>query len=449
MKQTRAERIQTLVVGAGQAGLSVGYHLRRRGLPFAILEGNPRIGDSWRARWDSLRLFTPARFDGLAGMPFPAPADSFPTKDEMAAYLEAYAARFELPVRTGVRVERLSRRDGRYLIEAGGERIEAENLVVAMATYQRRRVPAFAKDLDGDIVQMHSSEYRNLAQLREGGVLVVGAGNSGAEIALEVARAGHPTWLAGRDVGQIPFRIGGLAARLLLARLVLRVVFHRVLTTDTPMGRKVRPKVVSQGGPLIRVKSADLSASRVERVRRVAGVRDGLPLLEGDRVLPVANVIWCTGFHPGFSWIDLPIFGPDGEAMHDRGVVASEPGLYFVGLHFLYALSSTMIHGVGRDVRARREDHRGPDRRAPGSRGAHARRGGVTQSAWSGSAPPRPSVPWDERFAGPRMPMITTRCFSADPRGPGWMRRPLPSRRSRSRTSQRPLARAERCGPLP
>jgi len=344
------ERVKTLVVGGGQAGLSVGYHLRRLGLPFVILEGNAGIGDSWRTRWDSLRLFTPARFDGLAGMPFPAPASSFPTKDEMAAYLEAYAARFELPVRTGVRVERLSRSGDRYVLEAGDERFEAENVVVAMATYQRRRVPAFAKELDAGVVQLHSSEYRNLAQLRAGAVLVVGAGNSGAEIALEVARGGHPTWLSGREVGQIPFRIGGLAARLILARLVLRVVFHRVLTVDTPIGRKVRPAVVSKGGPRIRVRSAELAAAGVERLPRVAGVRDGLPVLEGGRVLPVANVIWCTGFHPGFSWIDLPIFGPDGEPMHDRGVVAAEPGLYFVGLHFLYAMSSTMIHGVGRDA---------------------------------------------------------------------------------------------------
>jgi putative flavoprotein involved in K+ transport len=350
MGGTGTVRVRTLVVGGGQAGLSVGYHLRERGLPFLILEAHPRIGDSWRTRWDSLRLFTPARFDGLAGMPFPAPPSSFPTKDEMAAYLEAYAARFEMPVRTGFKVERLSRHGDRYILESGEERFESENVVVAMATYQRPRVPDCAKDLAPAVVQLHSSEYRNLAQLREGGVLVVGAGNSGAEIALEVARGGHQTWMSGRNVGQIPFRIGGLAARLFLARLVLRVVFHRVLTVDTPIGRKVRPTLVSRGGPLIRVKSGDLAALRVERVPRLAGVSGGLPVLEGGNVLPVANVIWCTGFHPGFSWIDLPIFGPDGEPRHHRGVVANEPGLYFVGLHFLYAMSSTMIHGVGRDA---------------------------------------------------------------------------------------------------
>ena len=197
------EQIQTVVIGAGQAGLSTGYFLARHGLPHVILEAHQRVGDSWRRRWDSLRLFTPARFDGLAGMPYPAPSHSFPTKNEMADYLEAYASRFKLPVRTGVQVDRLSRQDGRYSITAGGRVLEAEHVVVAMATFQRPRVPPFAAELDRGIVQLHSSEYRNLGQLAPGSVLVVGAGNSGSEIAMEAARAGRETWLAGRDVGHI------------------------------------------------------------------------------------------------------------------------------------------------------------------------------------------------------------------------------------------------------
>lgn len=344
------ERIQTVVIGGGQAGLSVGYHLARRGVPFVILEAHERIGDAWRKRWDSLRLFTPARFDGLVGMPFPASPHSFPTKDEMADYLEAYAARFRLPVRTGLKVDRVSRRGDGFLVTAGDVSFEAEQVVVAMATYQKPQVPAFAPQLDPGIVQLHSSDYRNPGQLREGGVLVVGAGNSGAEIALELARRGHPTWMSGRAVGQVPFRVNGLPARLFLLPLVLRVLFHRVLTVDTPVGRKVRPKIVSQGGPLIRVKSRDLAAAGIERVPRTVGVRDGRPVLEDGRVLDVANVVWCTGFHPGFSWIDLPVLGERGEPVHERGIVPKEPGLGFVGLHFLYAMSSTMIHGVGRDA---------------------------------------------------------------------------------------------------
>ena len=324
------QRFQTLIIGGGQAGLSVGYHLARRGIRFVILEANQRIGDSWRRRWDSLRLFTPARYDGLAGMPFPALPDTFPTKDEMANYLEAYAARFELPVRTGVTVDRVSRHGNRYLVSAGHLQFEAEHVVVAMSDYQRCRVPPFAAELDPAIVQLHSADYRNLSQFRPGGVLVVGAGNSGADIALEAARGGHRTWMSGRDVGHVPFRIDGMAGRLLLVRLVLRGLFHRVLTVKTPMGRRLRLKLLSMGGPLIRVKPRDLDIAGIEREPRTTGVRNGRPMLEDGRVLDAANVVWCTGFYPDFSWIDLPILGNDGRPAQERGVVAHEPGLYFL-----------------------------------------------------------------------------------------------------------------------
>jgi len=345
------ERLQVVVIGAGQAGLSVGHHLARHGMRFVILEANDRIGDSWRNRWDSLRLFTPARFDGLDGMPFPAPEDAFPTKNEMAEFLEAYAARFALPVRTGVRVDRVVRRGDRYVVHAGALCFEADHVVVAMANYQKPRVPAFAGELDPSIVQLHSADYRNPAQLRDGGILIAGAGNSGSEIAMELARHGREVWMSGRDTGQIPFRIEGLLGRRFLVRLVLRGIFHRVLTVGTPIGRKVRPEILHKGGPLIRVKAKDLEAAGVKRVAKVSGTREGRPVLEDGRALDVENVIWCTGFHPSFSWIDLPVFDEHGEPRHDRGVVPTEAGLYFVGLHFLYSMSSTMIHGVGRDAR--------------------------------------------------------------------------------------------------
>jgi putative flavoprotein involved in K+ transport len=343
------EAFDAIVVGAGQAGLSVGYHLARHGLRFVILDAGERVGDTWRRRWDSLRLFTPARFDGLDGLPFPAPPDSFPTKDEMADYLEAYARRFALPVRTGAAVEHLRREEGRYVARAGGRELAAAQVVVAMANYQRPRVPAFASELRGDVVQLHSSEYRNPSQLREGAVLLVGAGNSGSEIAMELSRR-HRVFMSGRDTGHVPFRIEGFAGRVLLVRLVLKGLFHHVLTVKTPVGRRVRPTLIAQGGPLIRVKPRDLAAAGVERVPRTAGVDDGRPRLEDGRVLDVANVVWCTGFHPGFSWIDLPILDERGEPRHQAGFVESAPGLYFVGLHFLYAMSSAMIHGVGRDA---------------------------------------------------------------------------------------------------
>ena len=213
-----SQRFEVVVVGGGQAGLAVGYHLARRGLRFVILDANERIGDAWRQRRDSLRLFTPARYDGLPGMPFPAPAHSFPTKDEMADYLAAYAARFALPVRTGVSVDRLSRCGDRFVLTAGDRRFEANNVVVAMSSYQNPWVPPFARELDPGIVQLHAGEYRNPSQLQNGGVLVVGTGNSGAEIALDVA-SGQQTWLSGRDPHVVPFRIETAAARHLLVPL--------------------------------------------------------------------------------------------------------------------------------------------------------------------------------------------------------------------------------------
>lgn len=343
------ERFETIVIGGGQAGLSVGYHLSRRGRDFVILDARARVGDAWRARWDSLRLFTPAAFSGLDGMPFPAAPWHFATKDEMGDYLEAYARRFDLPVRTGTRVERLTQVGDRFVITTESTRYEADNVVVAMSGYQQPRVPGFAADLDPSIVQLHSIDYRSPDQLRDGPVLLVGAGNTGSELAMELAPR-HRVWMSGRDVGQLPFRISGLAGRLILVRLVLRVLFHRILTVRTPAGRRVRPKVLHRGGPLIRVKASDLARAGVDRVPRTAGVHGGLPLLDDGRVVEPANVIWCTGFHPGFDWIDLPVFDDSDDPRHASGVVAARPGLFFVGLHFLHAMSSGMIHGVGRDA---------------------------------------------------------------------------------------------------
>jgi putative flavoprotein involved in K+ transport len=341
------ERIDTLVIGGGQAGLSVGYHLARRGVPFVILDANERIGDAWRNRWDSLRLFTPNRFNGLPGMPFPGPRWGLPTKDEFANYLESYAERFGLPVRTGVEAVGLARDGDRFVATARDRRVEADNVVVAMSSWQRPRVPQFASELDPGIIQLHIADYRNPGQLQEGDALVVGAGNSGAEIALELSRS-RRVWLSGPDTGHLPFRPESLVARVLMP-FIGRIIFHRVLTTSTPIGRRARPKMLAKGDRLIRVKPKDLAAAGVERVPRTAGVERGLPKLKDGRRLDVANVVWCSGFDPGFSWIDLPVFGPV-EPKHDRGVVDSEPGLYFVGLKFLYSKSSEQIHGVGRDA---------------------------------------------------------------------------------------------------
>jgi len=362
----RTESIDTLVIGGGQAGLSVGYHLQRQGVPFLIVDGSERIGDSWRNRWDSLRLFTPARYSGLDGMPFPAPRGSFPGKDEMADYLEAYAARFDLPVRSGARVRRLTREHGRFVAMTDEVRYEADHVVVAMSDFQRPLTPKFAAELRDDIRQMHSAEYRNPGQLRNGSVLLVGAGNSAADIAMELSRD-REVWMSGRDLGHIPFRIENPLAQRFLVPFVLRFMFHRVLTVATPLGRKARPGKLQVGDGLVRVKPKDLKRAGVERVPRTVGIENGLPVLEGGRVLEPANVIWCTGFRAGFDWIDLPVHG-EKEPLHESGVVPTQPGLYFVGLTFLHSVSSVMIHGVGRD--ARRIAGLVAERRAKGSEAA-------------------------------------------------------------------------------
>ncbi|SEF08649.1 flavin-containing monooxygenase [Jiangella alba] len=343
------QHIETIVVGGGQAGLSVGYHLRRKGRPVLILDDRARTGDNWRRHWDTLRLYSPARYDGLPGMRFPGPGRAFPTKDEVADYLEAYAARFELPVEHGVRVTALSGDGDGYVLDCGDRRFTADNVVVATGTFGTRAyVPPFAGDLDPAIVQLHSTDYLRPDQLPPGPVLVVGASHSGADIAVEAARE-HHTILSGRPTGQIPVPLESRRARA--AFPVLWFLARRVFTLNTPIGRKMRPEIRTHGGPLLRVQADDLAAAGVERVtERVAGVRDGRPVLDGGRVLDVAAVVWCTGFRQDFGWIRLPVLGDDGWPLEERGVVPSSPGLYFTGLAFQSAFASMLVGGAGTDA---------------------------------------------------------------------------------------------------
>jgi putative flavoprotein involved in K+ transport len=343
------QQLGTVVIGGSQAGLAVGYHLRQRGLPFVILDENDRIGDAWRKRWNSLRLFTPGRYDGLPGMPFPGSPSSYPTKDETAAYLESYARKFELPVRTGVKVDRLSKAGDRFEGICGEHTLLAANAVVATGAYNNPRVPPFARELDESIVQLHAKEYRNPSQIQEGGVLVVGAGNSGAEIALDLAPH-HQTWLSGRDTGEEPTRAGSLPDQLFTPFMWLMATR---LTVKTRLGRKLRDHFLNppRGIPLGRVRRKDFAPAGIERVPRMTGVLNGRPVLEDGRRLEVSNVIWCTGFTPDYDWIDLSLPTHNGVPIHDRGIVESCPGLYFVGLPFLYSLSSALLGGVGRDAR--------------------------------------------------------------------------------------------------
>lgn len=344
------ENVETVIVGAGQAGLATAQRLRKRGRECVVLDHNQRIGDNWRQQWDSLRLYSPARFDGLPGMAFPADPWSFPTKDELAAYLEAYAGRWDLPIRLGVRVGGLARAASRgFVVTTDAGPIHCDNVVVATGTFGRTPlIPDFAAELDQSILQLHSSEYRRPGQLRHGPVLVAGASHSGTDIAYELATT-KPTTLVGRDCGEIPFRLESRLIPVVFPLLVF--AWRHVVTRRTPLGRKEMASVRFHGGPRLRVKRADLDERGVVRHEaRVDGVRDGLPLLADGTIVAAANVIWATGFRQAFDWIDLPILGADGWPREHRGVADDEPGLYFCGLSFQYAFSSMLLAGAGRDA---------------------------------------------------------------------------------------------------
>ncbi|MBE4719298.1 NAD(P)/FAD-dependent oxidoreductase [Pseudarthrobacter sp. AB1] len=340
--------LDTLIIGGGQAGLALGYYLKAQDRTFLILDASPRTGDAWRQRWDSLRVFTPAKYDGLPGLPFPADRLSFPSKDEVAGYLEGYAARFDLPVLNGVRIDHLWREDDRFFAACNGRRWEAHNVVVATGCSQAPKIPDFAAELDPAVVQFHSSEYRNPGQLQEGPVLVVGLGNSGAEIGLEVSRS-HPTVLAGKPGGEIPVKHGPTAARYFLP--VVRFVGLHVLTLNSPIGRKAAPSFKTHAAPLIRTKSKDLAAAGVRLTPRVAGVESGLPVLADGTLLEVSNVIWCTGFRDDFSWMDPAMLDGDALPRQRRGVALDTPGLFFLGQEFMYAAASATLPGASRDAR--------------------------------------------------------------------------------------------------
>ncbi len=337
----RVERYDTLVVGGGQAGLAVGYHLAARDLDFAILDAEPRIGDSWRGRWDSLRLLTPAAYSGLPGMPFPAAPTHLPDKDEVADYLVRYAERFDLPVHSGTRVEALTTDGTRYVLHTADRRFEADNVVVTTGPFQRPMVPAAAARLAPAIHQLHSSAYRGPFALPEGPTLVVGAGNSGAQIALELARF-RKVWLAGRTTRRFPRRVLGRDLYAWTWPLAQR------LTLDTALGRRLDARARG-GDPLVGQSLAALVAAGVGRVGRVTDARGGLPVCEGE-VLSPRVVVWCTGYTADYGWIALPVFDDTGRPRHHRGVVADAPGLYFVGLRFQHRMTSALLGGVGADA---------------------------------------------------------------------------------------------------
>jgi putative flavoprotein involved in K+ transport len=338
----RVERFNTIVVGAGQAGLSAGYHLQQHDIDFVILDAHDRVGDVWRNRWDSLRLFTPAKYSSLPGMPFPAPPMHLADKDEVADYLERYAERFDLPIRSGTRAESLVRDGERWILRTHRGTLQADNVVIATGPFQRPRVPGLAADLSRDIHQLHSSEYHSPFDLPDGPVLVVGAGNSGAQIALELA-SDRTVWLSGRNTGHMPRRVLGRDLFDWLWPLMQR------FSLDTRLGRRMRGGATEGGDALIGIPERSLTEAGVIRVGRVESVRDGRPVC-GDGALQPRTVIWCTGFGADYRWIDAPVFDERGLPRHTRGVVADAPGLFFLGLRFQHRMNSSLVGGVKHDA---------------------------------------------------------------------------------------------------
>lgn len=338
------------IVGAGAAGLYCAHYAARHTNEFEVLDEHARVGDSWRERYRSLRLFTPRPWVSLPGLRIDVGRFQYPTGVQLADYLERYAAAFDLPVRTATHVDRLALEpDGRFRLELStGDDVVADRVIVSAGAHRVPVTPAVAGRLDGGIRQLHSLDYRGPEDLAPGPVLVVGAANSGTDIALEAAASGHDTVLAGRHPGQVPARIdtpiGNVMAGIFIQKL-------RTTTIETERGRRVRDAARGHGVNLVRNHLADLDRAGVRRVGRVAGEKDGRPVLEDGEVLDAATIVWCTGSRPQHDWIDIPeAFGADGFVQQQRGLVDAVPGLGFVGLPFQYSVASPTLMGMGRDA---------------------------------------------------------------------------------------------------
>jgi putative flavoprotein involved in K+ transport len=334
-------RYDVVVIGAGQAGLAVGYHLAQRGLDFLIVDANEEIGRSWRTRWDSLRLFTPAEYDGLPGTPFPAPDGTHPTKDQVADYLQDYAVRHGLPVRLGTRVVRLSRERGSFRLETTTGRLAARHVVIATGPFQVPHVPSMASQLPSDIVQLHSAHYRNPDQLPRGRrVLVVGAANSGLQIAHELAGRRTVSLAVGSTPTQLPQRLLG------------RDLFHwltrfGVLTqpADSPLARRLRRR----GDLVIGSSTRALRRRGVDVRPRLTGFQGREALFSDSSRAPIGAVVWATGYRSDYSWLDLPNAVADGKLVL-RGSGTAVPRLHVVGLPWLTSRASALLGFVGRDA---------------------------------------------------------------------------------------------------
>jgi putative flavoprotein involved in K+ transport len=335
-----SERLDVTVIGAGQAGLAIGYFLARQGRRFVIIDGADSIGSAWQARWDSLTLFTPRRYDSLPGLEFPGDPDGYPTRDEVIEYLERYAERFKLPIALDTGVQSLSFTDERFVLEVeDGSSIEADQVVVATGPFQVPRIPAFAADLGPDVFQTHSTGYRNPADLPAGRVLIVGGGNTGFQIAQELA-ATHEVHLAvGSRQTPLPQRFLG---RDLFWWLEKTRVLHK--TVDSRLGQRMRDRDTLIG-------SSPRSAKRhgVNMKPRAVGVSGRTVNFADESTLDVDAVIWATGYRFDHSWIELPVADEDGTLRHRRGVT-DVPGLYFLGLPWQHTRGSALLGWVKDDA---------------------------------------------------------------------------------------------------
>jgi len=334
--------LDVLVIGGGQAGLVMGYHLAERGHRFLIVDAGAEIGQAWRSRWDSLQLFTPAQFDNLPGMPFPATKDSYPGKDDVADFLQAYAARYQLPVQLNTTVESLTRSDNGYVVTtAEGNTLQARHVVVATGPFHTPFVPPIANDLDPDMPQIHSVEYRNPQTLPAGKVLVVGAANSGCQIALELS-ATHTVELAtGQRIPTIPQRPLGRDVWWWASRIRLDRV-----TASSRLGKRLsgRDQVIGDG-------PQQLAKRHRIRIRPRATTATGWTVTFADGTASEYDaVVWATGFTANHSWIAVPgVHDEHGHIQHQRGITPS-PGLYMLGLTWQHTRTSALLGWVSSDA---------------------------------------------------------------------------------------------------
>ncbi len=346
------ERVTTVIIGAGQAGLATAYHLGRAGHDCAVIDRNHRVGDQWRRRYDSLLLNTPARCSSLPGMTFPAPGGSYPTASQLADYHEEYRAQFGIRFEGGVHVTKVEQQgDGGWRVSTDRGTYDAANVVVATGGETHPHVPAVRDRLDPGIRQLHASDYRNPEQLLPGPVLVVGLGQSGADIALELAKAGREVHVSGRVKREIPIEIDSFKGRV--GFRVLWFAWNHVLTERTPPGRRIKAGIRSGRvtAPLLRVKATHLDDAGVKRHEaRTIGAVGGRPQLDDGTVLDVANIVWCTGYRQDFSFVQPSPLGEDGWPRDHGGVMPDLPGLYFMGLLFQRGFYSMLVGGAGRDA---------------------------------------------------------------------------------------------------